>query len=107
MISLLNEDQWKCTLKKGLLACHAFHFKLLPRLGCPNKNNNLSFLQRLLAQIRSAKKSLDICVFLITSHHLAEEVINRIKKGVTVRIILDDSSGTFLPGMSRNLLELK
>ena len=50
-------------------------------------------LQRLLAQIRSAKKSLDICVFLITSHHLAEEVIARIKKGVTVRIILDDSSG--------------
>eukprot|EP00095_Tigriopus_kingsejongensis_P011113 snap_masked-scaffold268_size230776-processed-gene-1.14 protein:Tk11113 transcript:snap_masked-scaffold268_size230776-processed-gene-1.14-mRNA-1 annotation:"predicted protein" len=51
-----------------------------------------SSLQRLLTHIRSAQKSLDLCLFLITCRPLAQAVWSRIGRGVKVRVILDHAS---------------
>ena len=50
-------------------------------------------LKQLCQHLKSAKTSIDVCLFLITSHTLADAVTERIKKkGVKVRLILDEES---------------
>ena len=49
--------------------------------------------QRLISHLEGAKKSIDLCVYLITSEQLAEVVLSQIKeKRVTVRLIVDDDN---------------
>ncbi|TMW60160.1 hypothetical protein Poli38472_000202 [Pythium oligandrum] len=47
-------------------------------------------LLKILRYLRSAKKTMDICVFTITSDEIAEEVLAAHKRGVRVRVITDD-----------------
>ena len=47
-------------------------------------------LTRMLDYLKSAKKSLDICVFTITADEIADTIIDIHKSGITVRIITDD-----------------
>lgn len=49
-------------------------------------------LQRLKHYISSAKKSLDICLFNITSEQLTKYVTDMIDQGVKVRLIVDGST---------------
>ena len=49
--------------------------------------------KRLRAHFKTARKSIDICLFLLTSQDLADVVLSRIKKGVRVRLIIDDANG--------------
>ncbi len=51
--------------------------------------NPTSTFQSLLKILYSAKQSLDICMFVISSRELAEVAINLHKKGVIVRVITD------------------
>lgn len=55
--------------------------------------NDLSeSLKRLIMHVNSARQSLDLCLFLITSRPLADAVLNRLSRGVRVRLLIDDSS---------------
>ena len=49
--------------------------------------------QRLISHLEGATKSVDLCVYLITSERLAEVVLSQIKeKRVRVRLIIDDDN---------------
>ena len=49
--------------------------------------------QRLISHLESATRSVDLCVYLITSERLAEVVLSQIKeKKVRVRLIVDDTN---------------
>ena len=49
--------------------------------------------QRLISHLEGATKSIDLCVYLITSEGLAEVVLSQIKeKKVRVRLIVDDTN---------------
>ena len=49
--------------------------------------------QRLISHLESATRSIDLCVYLITSEGLAEVVLSQIKeKKVRVRLIVDDTN---------------
>ena len=47
------------------------------------------FSRTLLNLIKSAKKSIDICVYCISCHEIVDEVLKRHKVGVKVRLITD------------------
>ncbi|TNE44072.1 MAG: endonuclease [Deltaproteobacteria bacterium] len=47
-------------------------------------------LDRLLAVLRKAKKSLDICVFTITDNRISRVILDKHNAGVKVRILSDD-----------------
>ncbi|KAJ0406490.1 hypothetical protein P43SY_001421 [Pythium insidiosum] len=47
-------------------------------------------LLKILKYLRSAKRTLEICVFTITCDEIANEVLAAHARGVTVRIITDD-----------------
>lgn len=61
---------------------------------CTRKSCNFSHeptgLSRMLDVLRTAKKTLDICVFTITANEIADVILDIHDKGVTVRIITDD-----------------
>lgn len=49
-------------------------------------------LRRLMYHLSSAQCTLDLCLYLLTSHMLADAVLNRLEKGgVRVRLIVDES----------------
>ena len=49
--------------------------------------------QRLLSHLEGAERSIDLCVYLITSEQLAEAVLAQIKeKRIRVRLIVDDDN---------------
>ncbi|KAK7590280.1 hypothetical protein V9T40_001893 [Parthenolecanium corni] len=58
-----------------------------------DKRNHRSVenLKKLTDYLDSAKVSLNICVFTITSHKLGEVILKKFREGVNVRIITDDS----------------
>ena len=62
--------------------------------GCDNVNCRFTHvpnsLSRLYQFINSAKKSLDVCVFVICCVELADLLIELQKRNVTVRVICDD-----------------
>lgn len=60
----------------GKLDCHFSH-----------EPNSLS---KLFEHLTKARKSLDVCVFVITCSSLADVLVEAHKKGVVVRIITDD-----------------
>ena len=47
--------------------------------------------RKLLVLIRSARKSVDICVYCISCFELADAVLQRHKVGVRVRVLSDHS----------------
>ncbi|MCM8526010.1 MAG: phospholipase D-like domain-containing protein [Lentisphaeraceae bacterium] len=50
----------------------------------------LDCLDAINREIRSAKSSLNICVFTISDNRISDEIINAWNRGVKVRIITDD-----------------
>ena len=76
---------------------------------CTRKNcvyaHTETSLAQLIREIRSAKKSLDICVFTITCDKISDEVKDVAKRGVPVRIICDDeqagSKGSDMRSLSK------
>eukprot|EP01016_Furgasonia_blochmanni_P056538 TRINITY_DN965_c0_g1_i1.p1 TRINITY_DN965_c0_g1~~TRINITY_DN965_c0_g1_i1.p1 ORF type:complete len:301 (+),score=119.88 TRINITY_DN965_c0_g1_i1:70-972(+) len=46
--------------------------------------------KKLIAYLKSAKKTLDVCVFTITNNNLANALVDLHKRGVKVRVITDD-----------------
>jgi cardiolipin hydrolase len=64
------------------------------RKGCTYAHDRTS-LVRFLELLRSAKRTLDICVFTITCNEIAQELLGRHRDGVKVRIITDsDQAGS-------------
>ncbi|XP_013415912.1 mitochondrial cardiolipin hydrolase [Lingula anatina] len=59
------------------------------RSGCKYAHSETS-LTHMLSYLRSARKTLDLCVFVITCHELSDTVIALHERGVTVRVITDD-----------------
>ena len=57
-------------------------------LGDDLENNNY-ITRNLLSYIKSAKKSIDICVYCISCFEIADVVLERHKVGVRVRVITD------------------
>jgi cardiolipin hydrolase len=51
-----------------------------------------SSLLKLLLRLRSAEKSLDLCLFLITCHEFANVALECLARGVRVRLIVEQSS---------------
>jgi len=62
-------------------------------------------LQRLKYYISSAKKSLDVCLFNITSEQLTKYVTDKIDDGVKVRLIVDGSVFDAAGGQIEKFLE--
>nr|AWH61374.1 putative zucchini [Actinia equina] len=56
---------------------------------CPYAHEDTS-LSKLIKTIMEAKSTLDVCVFTINCHELANAVVELHKKGVVVRILTDD-----------------
>ena len=74
------------------VACKA---EFTQRHGCTNKvchfsHDPKSSYAQLLKLLQSAYRTLDVCVFTITCHDLADIVIDLHNKGVIVRMITDD-----------------
>ena len=63
-------------------------------------------LQRLKHYISSAKKSLDVCLFNITSEQLTKYVTDKIDDGVKVRLIVDGSVFDAAGGQIEKFLEI-
>jgi len=61
--------------------------------GCINQHcsytHSITSLRKLLMLIKSARKSIDICVYCISCHELVEAVLKRHKVCVRVRVITD------------------
>ena len=49
-------------------------------------------LQRLMNYLTHARRSIDVCLFNITSAQLTQSVVDTIGRGVKVRLILDGSA---------------
>eukprot|EP00803_Ostreobium_quekettii_P011127 evm.model.scf_2095.4 EVM.evm.TU.scf_2095.4 scf_2095:18739-25500(-) len=62
--------------------------KILDVMFFPDKAKDV--LPRFLEYFTTAKKSLDICVFTITSNEIADEVLRAHERGLRVRVISDD-----------------
>lgn len=56
---------------------------------CPYAHEDTS-LSKLIKTITKAKSTLDVCVFTITCHELANAVVELHKKGVVIRVLTDD-----------------
>lgn len=74
------------------VACKA---EFTQRHGCTNKvchfsHDPKSSYAQLMKLLQSACRTLDVCVFTITCHDLADIVIDLHNKGVVVRLITDD-----------------
>ncbi|XP_002732130.1 uncharacterized protein LOC100369067 [Saccoglossus kowalevskii] len=73
-----------------VVACKA-HFR--GRDGCKNVNCHFSHsdtsLSELLKYITNAKRSLDVCVFSICCHELADVLVESHERGVIVRVVTD------------------
>lgn len=59
------------------------------RENCRYEHQSTS-LSKLLSELRSARKSIDVCVFTITCNEIADVLETAAKRGVAVRIITDD-----------------
>lgn len=63
-------------------------------------------LERLLHYIGSAKKSISMCVYMVTLKQVSNELVNASHRGVTVRFITDKAMGKTTPAQSNlNYLE--
>ena len=64
------------------------------RANCTNKNCQFAHeptnLSRMLDVMKTAKKTLDICVFTVTCDDIADPIIELHNKGIRVRVITDD-----------------
>ena len=61
---------------------------------------------RLLNHLKSAKKTLDICVFSITSVKITECILKCHERGVKVRIMIDNASANIVK-LSKNDIHVK
>ena len=57
-----------------------------------NANKEGAGLQKLRSRLTNAVKSIDVCLFNITSDQLTQSVVETIEKGVKVRLIIDGSA---------------
>ncbi|KAK2718136.1 hypothetical protein QYM36_005443 [Artemia franciscana] len=68
-----------------------------PNVSCEDKNCRYSHestcLRALVNHLKSAKKSLDVCVCVFSCHELAETLVYVSKGGVPVRVLSDKSIG--------------
>ena len=64
------------------------------------------FIFRLLQHLSNARKTLDICVFSITSEKIANCVLKCHRKGVKIRIIAD-MAGADICNLSKNNVPVK
>lgn len=72
------------------LACYSFLQGFgCSRSKCPYAHEETS-LSKLIKTISRAKQSLDVCVFTINCHELANAVVELHRNGVTVRVLTDD-----------------
>jgi len=73
------------------VACKAYFTQ---DYGCKNTNCRFSHkensLSKLFTCMTSARKSIDVCVFVITCSDLADLLIQAYKKGVIVRVVTDN-----------------
>lgn len=58
---------------------------------CTKTNCAVKYFRRIIHYLDSATGTLDICMYFLTSSILAKAIINAHKRGVTVKIILDES----------------
>ncbi|XP_076292761.1 mitochondrial cardiolipin hydrolase zuc [Lasioglossum baleicum] len=56
---------------------------------CSAKTCPVRYLRQLESYINGAKNSLDVCMYLLTSHTLSKAFISSHKRGVHVRVIMD------------------
>ena len=72
------------------LACNSFLQGFgCKRSKCPYAHEETS-LSKLIQTISRAKQTLDVCVFTINCHELANAVVSLHNNGVTVRVLTDD-----------------
>ncbi|CAG9770940.1 unnamed protein product [Ceutorhynchus assimilis] len=64
------------------------------------ENCSYTRLQRLLRYIGSAKKSISMCVYMITLQQVAKELAEASSRGVNVRVITDKTMGKTVPSQS-------
>jgi len=64
----------------------------LKKLEQDRKEKKLNSFSRLLTLISGCKKTLDLCLFLITLKDMASLVIRLMQEGVRVRLIVDKSN---------------
>ncbi|XP_046398977.1 mitochondrial cardiolipin hydrolase [Ischnura elegans] len=74
---------------KGI-ACPAFFEK---KSGC-NQNmcsyiHEMTNLRRVIIRLRQAKKTLDVCIFILTCQEIGQEIVNLKRNGVKIRVIVD------------------
>ncbi|EFN60379.1 Probable phospholipase D family member FLJ33580-like protein [Camponotus floridanus] len=58
---------------------------------CKKANCAVRHFRRLIYYLDSATNTLDICMYFLTSSILVKTIINAYKRGVVVRIVLDES----------------
>ncbi|KAG8234118.1 hypothetical protein J437_LFUL010965 [Ladona fulva] len=83
---------------KGI-ACSAYFDQ---KSGCNMPNcsytHEITNLRRVIERLRTSKKSLDVCIFILTCYEIGQEIVNLKRKGVKIRIIVDyemaNSSGS-------------
>ena len=72
--------------------------------------HNETNLTRFLKHLKSAEKTMDVCVFNITCNEIADALLDAHKRGVTVRIITDDdqskSRGSDVESLSKEGIQV-
>lgn len=76
----------------------------------PNKNITLCESRelncfKLIKYIKSARETLDVCMYLITSNEITEQLIRLGQKHVLVRIVVDSEMANTPPSQIRKLRE--
>ncbi|CAH1794843.1 unnamed protein product [Owenia fusiformis] len=81
------------------VSCRKYRNGICKDVNCRMSHDNTSFSQ-LITIFEQAKRSIDVCVFVITCQELANVLAEKQKRGLTVRIITDseqeDCSGSQL-----------
>lgn len=60
---------------------------------------------KLIKYIKSAKETLDVCMYLITSNEIAEQIIRLGQKHVLVRVVVDSDMANTPPSQIMKLME--
>lgn len=76
----------------------------------PNKNITICESRelncfKLIRYIKSARETMDVCMYLITSTEIAEQIIRLGQKHVLVRIVVDSDMAYTLPSQIKKLQE--